>query len=570
MKGKQKTAKIVPTAIYVRVSTDDQAQEGFSIRGQIEKLKAYALLKDWDIYDIYADEGISGKNIVDRPAVNRLINDIENGKVKNVLVFKVDRLTRSTRNLIELVDLFEKNKCTFTSLTESIDTDTPSGRMFLKIIGIFAEFERENLASRLKLGFERKAKEGYTLATNNLSYGYTMEKGQKIQQIHPDEARIVKEIFSMYIDENKSFHQIARTLNQRKVKTKTNVTAWNATTIKAILQNPTHIGKVRYRMDDEDKYFEADGHHKPIISYETFSIAQQRIKNMPNISRTKRAKEDGYFCGVLSCGMCNSKFSTQRNALKHPNEKGEKQYRVSYRCRNKQHKYLKADTACECPDILHEKVEHAFNEYIKKVDDFSGLEIDGLTIEDESTKNKQELQEYITDCETKQAKVLSQKKRIVEQYAREELDFDSYKEILAVLNDDYENLEKELSRIKTKMPTITSTPKISREDIISSIMENWKYLNNTEKMVFLQRFMKKIVINVEKERWNFNKVKVDSIEFNLSNEFSLEALEKTRKDKVKLYAVSIRKTLKSIDKKPVKGRVHFKKGEQKRVRFSRL
>jgi len=135
--------KNLSTGIYVRVSTDEQAQEGFSVRGQTEKLKSYAMLKDWDIFDIYADEGISGKNLVDRPAINRLIEDIENGKVNNVLVFKVDRLTRNTQNLLELVELFEEYNCAFNSLTESIDTDTPSGRMFLKIIGIFAEFERD-------------------------------------------------------------------------------------------------------------------------------------------------------------------------------------------------------------------------------------------------------------------------------------------------------------------------------------------------------------------------------------------------------------------------------------------
>ena len=104
MKKKEKKANL-STGIYVRVSTEEQAQEGFSIRGQSEKLKTYALLKEWDIYNIYSDEGISGKNIIERPAINRLIEDIKKGHVNNVLVFKVDRLTRSTRNLIELVDL---------------------------------------------------------------------------------------------------------------------------------------------------------------------------------------------------------------------------------------------------------------------------------------------------------------------------------------------------------------------------------------------------------------------------------------------------------------------------------
>ena len=162
-----------------------------------------------------------------------------------MLVFKVDRLTRSTRNLLELVELFEENDCAFNSLTESIDTDTPSGRMFLKIIGIFAEFERENLVSRLKLGFERKAKEGYTLANRSMSYGYSKEKGQKIQTILENEAQIVREIFGMYLDENKSMTSIAKSLNQRKIPTKMNGSHWSDRTIKAILSNPTYVGKVR-------------------------------------------------------------------------------------------------------------------------------------------------------------------------------------------------------------------------------------------------------------------------------------------------------------------------------------
>ena len=90
---------------------------------------------------------------MDRPAINRLIDDVNYGKVNNVLVFKVDRLTRSTKILLELVELFEEKNYAFNSLTESIDTETPSGRMFLRIIGIFTEFERENLVSRLKLSF---------------------------------------------------------------------------------------------------------------------------------------------------------------------------------------------------------------------------------------------------------------------------------------------------------------------------------------------------------------------------------------------------------------------------------
>ncbi len=147
---------MMETGIYVRVSTDEQAQEGFSIRAQTQKLKDYVRIKDWSLFKIYTDEGLSGKNITGRPAVQKLIEDVKSGYVKNVVVFKIDRLTRSTADLIFLVDLFNGCDCAFNSLMESIDTQTASGRMFLKIIGIFAEFERENIIERTKLGIERK------------------------------------------------------------------------------------------------------------------------------------------------------------------------------------------------------------------------------------------------------------------------------------------------------------------------------------------------------------------------------------------------------------------------------
>jgi len=171
------------TAVYVRVSTDEQAKEGYSIRAQIDKLKNYVQIKDWDFYKVYADEGISGKNIQDRPAINELINDIKVGKVNNVVVYKIDRLTRSTKDLIELTEIFKEYNCSFNSLMESIDTLTASGRMFLKIIGIFAEFERENIIERITLACEKKVKEGFTLANFTVSYGYEREKGDKIQRI---------------------------------------------------------------------------------------------------------------------------------------------------------------------------------------------------------------------------------------------------------------------------------------------------------------------------------------------------------------------------------------------------
>ena len=158
------------TGIYIRVSTEEQVKYGYSINAQKDKLLSFSKIKDWNVYKIYIDEGISGKNL-ERKEVQNLIEDVKNKIINNVLVYKIDRLTRSTKDLIELIELFNKNDCDFNSLNESIDTTTPTGRMFIKIIGLFAEFERETIVERIKMGLERKVKEGYSISSSTTSYG---------------------------------------------------------------------------------------------------------------------------------------------------------------------------------------------------------------------------------------------------------------------------------------------------------------------------------------------------------------------------------------------------------------
>ena len=515
---KEKEKRKLRLGIYVRVSTDEQAQEGFSIRAQIDKLKTYALLKGWEIYDIYVDEGISGKNIVDRPAINRLIDDINDDKVNNVLVFKVDRLTRSTKNLLELVELFEEKDCAFNSLTESIDTDTPSGRMFLKIIGIFAEFERENLVSRLKMGFERKAKEGYTLANRSMSYGYSKEKGQKVQTIIPHEAKIVKEIYEMYVNRNKSMTGIAKNLNQRKISTKMNAASWDTATIKLVLTNPTYIGKVRYSTTDESKYFEAEGHHERILPDELFYLAQEKIKMMPRVSRTKRPRENNYFCGVLTCECCGSKFTTHNYTKAAGNDK------CMYICIKKSYHKRKEDN-CDSLRISHDKVETAFIEYIRGLNDFS--EIDSLEFDNDNAKKERELLEYAGECERKLEALYARKKAIMEQYVNEEISFAEYRNLLSTVEEKLEAMSGELQKAKAELPSESEVPDIDKNDIIANIKENWDYLNNAERMMFLQRFVKRMVIRVEKEKARSNIVKIEKIEFRSVSQPLIEKHKKT-------------------------------------------
>nr|3BVP_A Chain A, TP901-1 Integrase [Lactococcus phage TP901-1]3BVP_B Chain B, TP901-1 Integrase [Lactococcus phage TP901-1] len=130
-------------AIYTRVSTTNQAEEGFSIDEQIDRLTKYAEAMGWQVSDTYTDAGFSGAKL-ERPAMQRLINDIENKAFDTVLVYKLDRLSRSVRDTLYLVkDVFTKNKIDFISLNESIDTSSAMGSLFLTILSAINEFERE-------------------------------------------------------------------------------------------------------------------------------------------------------------------------------------------------------------------------------------------------------------------------------------------------------------------------------------------------------------------------------------------------------------------------------------------
>ena len=501
---KQTMVQTLKTGIYARVSTEEQAQEGFSIRAQTEKLKQYALLKEWDIQDIYVDDGISGKNIVDRPEINRLIKDVKDGKVNNVLVFKVDRLTRSIKNLMELVEMFDEYNCAFNSLTESIDTDTPSGRMFLKIIGIFAEFERENLISRVTLGLERKVKEGYSLSSYGTSYGYDIKKGERIQTIVPAEAKIVREIFEMYVKENMPMLAIAQELTRRNIKTKKNSSKWLNTTIKCILENSNYIGKVRYAVRDENRYFEADGHHEPIIDKEIFQLAQEKISRNNRTFRTKIPKEENYFCGVLYCGRCGRKFTTHHNN-KRIRQDGSQYTATSYKCNGG------ANHGCKMPQIIHHSMESLFNEHVAQ--NIPTLKAENAEIKNKETADKKQvILDYIAECEKKLKTYEERKKQVMTQYMENSITFEEYKELLEISNEQYVALINEIEKSKAEIPIEKENP-ITRADIITELTENWERLNNKERFIFLQRFVKKIVINAEMKSKRKGKVSITSVEF---------------------------------------------------------
>lgn len=491
---------MLETGIYVRVSTEEQAKEGFSIRAQEQKLKDYARIKDWAIHKIYIDEGISGKNIVDRPQINALIQDIKKGYVKNVLIFKIDRLTRSTSDLIYLINLFNEYNCAFNSLCESIDTQTPSGRMFIKIIGIFAEFERENIVERTKLGFERKVKEGYSLCTRTASYGYDKYVGDKIQKINEKEAVIVREVFDMFVHQGMSLLDIAKNLNGRNIPTKEN-SVWHARGIKNMLTNCNYIGKVRYATKDEARNFEVQGNHEPIISEELYEETQELISKISKKNYTKHPKEENYFSGVLYCGKCGAKLVTHDDYYK--NKSGEKIFKGAYRCSN----YIRK--TCNASNISHKNVEKAFMTYIEQIENFSAMNEIQL---EETKKAKDKNDKLIQKLNNQLRNMENKEKEILSSYVDNKLAFDQYIQLKDYIESEKCKICKQLDELPF-LEEDTEETIIKKEDIIQNLKENWELLTKTEKRLFLLKFVDKITIVNEMQNSRRGIAKVTDIKF---------------------------------------------------------
>ena len=480
------------TGLYLRVSTEEQVQEGYSIRGQEQKLKNYANIKDWSIYKIYADEGISGKNITERPAMLELVEDIKAGKVQNVLVFKIDRLTRSTADLLYLVELFNQHDCSFNSLMESIDTQTPSGRMFLKIIGTFAEFERENIIERISLGLERKVQEGYTISSY-ASYGYDRAKGQKIQIINPSEAEVVREVFDMYVNQGLSQMGIAKILNLRGVSAKAG-TVWDNTRVRGILENSNYIGKVRHHVGDKKREYAVEGLHEPIIPIEVFDEAQKLLGKNAKANPTKQPAEDSYFSGLLFCAKCKAKLKTHAvNSTRH------------YICR------YKKVMMCDASAMSHRKLEQAFKEYIERVNPFST--VDRLELQRQE-QGKQQNQQLLQTYQEKIKRLERKGKEVMQHYVSDVIDFDTYRAMKKQVEDDRAIVQAEIAKLD--LPE-EKEAEIKREDVIADLKQNWDALTNSERRQFLVRYIKGIyAVNEVPEGKTHGTVRIVDVEYNFA------------------------------------------------------
>lgn len=248
-------------ALYIRVSTEEQAEEGYSLEAQQERLTAYCEAQGWDIAEVYADKGYSGRKISSRSEYKRMID--EKDKWDTILVLKMDRIHRNSRNFIEMMDNLEKWGKKFTSMQEELDTSSAIGRFVVDMIQRIAQLESEQIGERTYVGMEQKASMGGMMGFNP-PYGYKLENSNLIIEEH--EANIIRWIYSEYL-QGHTMASIASSLNSESKLTR-NGNLWTKWSISRILHNPIYVGYMRW----DTLQIKSD--HAPIIALDNFNKVQ--------------------------------------------------------------------------------------------------------------------------------------------------------------------------------------------------------------------------------------------------------------------------------------------------------
>lgn len=265
---------MVRVALYTRVSTEDQAKEGFSLGAQKERLEAYCLARDWSVAARYVDDGHSGRNIR-RPAYQRMM--MERDGWDAILVIKMDRIHRNARNFMDMMDNLRAWEKDFVSATESLDTSTAMGRFVMDIIQRIAQLESEQIGERVYMGMSQKAKVGPGILGFHPPLGYDFSEGKLVP--NETEAAVVREIFERCAA-GRTLEEIAVDLNEEGLRTKRK-TIWTPIKVFRIVHNPVYAGFLRW------DGFLRKAEHEGLVTIEEFNEAQELLRSRALLSNAR-------------------------------------------------------------------------------------------------------------------------------------------------------------------------------------------------------------------------------------------------------------------------------------------
>ena len=286
--------KKVIAGLYPRVSTEDQSRFGHSLDEQEDRLKKLCEFKDYEIYKVYREEGVSAKD-TNRPKFKEMIQDMKDGKINKIVVYKLDRLTRSIQDLENICKMLEEYNCDLESVAEEINTGNANGKFFIRMLTILAQLEIERTSERTKFGLIGAAKKGHI--SGQPALGYTKKDKSKKLVIDELESDVVKRIFSMYLEGSSVCH-ICDIFNEENVLNK----HWATTTVDKILSNKIYIGSIEHGKRDKKNTQIFEDVVPAIIDKTTFECVQKRKeKNLKNYKR----KRTYIFMQKILCPKCH-------------------------------------------------------------------------------------------------------------------------------------------------------------------------------------------------------------------------------------------------------------------------
>ncbi|WP_425571901.1 recombinase family protein [Pontibacillus salipaludis] len=461
--------------IYTRVSTDEQAREGVSLKEQQERLTAYCRAMGWNQDPVlFIDDGYSAKNL-DRPQLNKLIKAVKEKKISKVLVTKLDRMSRKLLDLLTLIDTFHDYEVTFVSISESFDTNTPSGRLTLQVLGAVAEFERERIRERVIDNMMHSAKQGKWLT--QAPYGYRLEDKELV--IHEPESKIVQRIYNLYLEKGNGFYTIAKKLNEDGIPSR-NKKEWSVRGVKLVLTNPVYKGTIVWNRTDSSKKIRKEKDEKDwivmenaapiIVEKDKWEKANKKAKSKQMAPRAQTSPH--LLGGLLKCGKCGGGMSIGWSGSKN------KRYRV-YRCSNNKNK-----GTCTSKQYHANDVEEWFKEGLQQL--ASSLDIQSSPnllqqlIEDEGEshlkKVKKAKKRYERKVEAYTAGLIE-----LEELKKEKEDLDNIVEKSATLEKENVEQPKDFNLIKieedlkTKLQNFSELlnviPVVEGKQLISTIVE---------------------------------------------------------------------------------------------------
>ena len=476
-----KVNKIEQVAIYCRVSTIEQAEEGYSIDEQERLLRDWCNRMNYSVYKVYSDRGISGKDIKNRAALKELLKDAEERKFQMVISWKINRISRKLSDVLKIVDILEQNSISFNSYSEQFDNSTPAGKMQFQMMALIGEFERGTIAQNVKMGMCAKAKSGEWCGGRVLGYDLVpMEnkEGAKRRKtklkINEKEAEAVRFIFNEYVN-GKGYKAITNQLNKLCYKTKKG-NDFSVGSIREILTNPVYIGKVRYnvrqnwsekrRRNINANPIITDGIHEPIIDEGLWDKVQAIMESKKG--KPSRIYDGEYpLTGILRCPKCGAGMVISRTTNKLAD--GTKK-RIAYYCcgawKNK------GTSVCNSNTIRVDKAnEYVFNKISELLSNEKMVEtiVNNINKERHSKINpaKKELERIDKELE----KIDRKKTKLFEAYEEEVISKEEFKERKDELNKRAKSLQEE------KEPfLVTLSDDVSEEipyEFIKSILENF-------------------------------------------------------------------------------------------------